>query len=50
MVKAFETEIRAMIKSGIVNQHEIFNRLYPLFKGHYSDLRDLISKVKNDVA
>ena len=48
MIKAFEQEIREMIKNGIVNQHELFNRLYPVFNGHYCDLRELIAKVKND--
>lgn len=49
-IKAFETEIKQMVKAGIVNQHELFNRMYPLFTGHYAELRELIAKVKNDVS
>lgn len=43
-----EHQIRALLKQGIYHQDEIFNRLYPTFKGHYSRLRDMISKEKNN--
>lgn len=41
-------EIVFLLKEGCMDQIEIFNRLYPSFRGHYSRLRDLISTVKNE--
>ena len=43
-----EREIVHYMKCGIYCPHEIFNRIYPTFTGHYSVLRDTIAKVKND--
>ena len=43
-----EAKVKHLINTGVYDQHEIFNRLYPLYKGHYSKLRDIISKVKNN--
>lgn len=42
-----EREIRHLLKCGVYCQHEIFNRMYPSYMGHYSRLRDKISEVKN---
>lgn len=46
----FEKEIEGMIKRGIYCQHEIFNRLYPYYEGHYAGLRTLISRIKSNDA
>lgn len=43
-----EKEINHYLKCGIYCPHEIFNRMYPSFRGHYSMLRNAIAKVKND--
>ena len=43
-------EIKKLIELGLYDQHDIFKILYPIYKGHYSALRDLISEVKNDDA
>lgn len=43
----YQKEIRGLIKNGVYNQHEIFNRLYPLWNGHYSTLRNMISTIKD---
>lgn len=42
--------VKEMIGAGVFNQHQIFNMLYPTYRGHYSKLRDIISEVKNDDA
>lgn len=41
-----EKEIYSYLKSGVYCPHEIFNRIYPTFMGHYSTLRNAIAKVK----
>lgn len=41
-------EVRHYVKCGVHCQHELFNRIYPTFTGHYSTLRDVISEVKNN--
>lgn len=40
-------KIRKLIREGVYDQNEIFKRLYPEYRGHYSTLRDRISWVKN---
>lgn len=42
------TLVREMLKAGVTDQHLIFEKIYPLYVGHYSRLRDLISEVKNE--
>lgn len=42
-------EVKKMIIDGVYDQNIIFNSLYPRWDRHYSILRDLIAKVKNDV-
>ena len=41
-------QIKSLIRAGVNCQHEIFNALYPTFRGHYSRLRDMIAEVKNE--
>lgn len=48
MTNKLEKEIRHYIKCGVYCQHEIFNRIYPTFMGHYSRLRDMIARIKNE--
>ena len=43
-------EVKALIASGVYDQNTIFNKLYPIYTGHYAKLRDIISEVKNDDA
>lgn len=41
-------EIKSYLKCGVVCQHEIFNRMYSGFVGHYTRLRQLIADCKNE--
>lgn len=43
-----EREIIHYIKCGIYCPHEIFNRIYPTYMGHYSTLRNTIARIKNN--
>lgn len=40
-------KIKQMLNEGVYDQNEIFKRLYPTYRGHYSTLRDKIAWVKN---
>jgi hypothetical protein len=42
-----ETKVKALLHGGEYDQHVIFNKLYPFYGGHYSRLRDIISKIKD---
>jgi hypothetical protein len=44
---AVRYEIRNLMKQGIYHQEELFALLYPIYAGHYSVLRDIISEEKN---
>lgn len=41
-----EKEITHYLKCGVYCPHEIFNRIYPTYMGHYSTLRNTISRIK----
>lgn len=43
-----EKQIRSLLRQGVYHQDDIFNRLYPHFPGHYSRLREMIAKEKNN--
>lgn len=45
-----EVEVRRLLKNGVYDQNTIFNKLYPEYMGHYSVLRNIISRIKNDDA
>lgn len=44
---AVRYEIRRLMSEGIFHQEELFEILYPVYEGHYSVLRDIISEEKN---
>jgi hypothetical protein len=40
-------QIKELIDQGVYGYHDIFNRLYPTYMGHYNTLRNAIAEVKN---
>jgi len=45
---AARNAIRGLLRQGVYHQDELFRRVYPEYKGHYSKLRDIIQEEKND--
>lgn len=43
-----QARIKSLIGQGVYHQDKLFATLYPTYKGHYSRLRDLIAKEKNN--
>lgn len=41
-------KIRDLLQQGIYHQDELFSILYPVYEGHYSKLRDIITEEKNN--
>lgn len=39
--------IRDLLDEGLYHQEELFNYLYPKYRGHYSVLREVINEEKN---
>lgn len=40
-------EVKLLLRNGVYDPREIFNRLYPLWNGHYAHLRKIISEEKD---
>lgn len=44
---ALRSEIRRLMDDGIYHQEELFSIIYPVYRGHYSKLREVIAEEKN---
>lgn len=40
--------IRGLLRQGVYHQDDLFRRVYPVYDGHYSKLREIIQEEKND--